>query len=117
MTGLAARSGVRRWLADFVLAFALFWLAAFCVGASHTRAHALQLPSLVNHATSVGADHLGSSEPNQAVQAVHRVQTSPDQALLLLSVAFAALAALNLGFWRHLRRAYASPRRSVWGRG
>jgi hypothetical protein len=32
-------------------------------------------------------------------------------------VAFALLAALNLAIWRHLRRAYASPRRGVWRRG
>ena len=37
--------------------------------------------------------------------------------LILLSVAFAGLAACNLAFLRHLRRAYASPRRSVWRRG
>jgi hypothetical protein len=32
-------------------------------------------------------------------------------------VAFALLAVLNLAIWRHLRRAYASPRRGVWRRG
>jgi hypothetical protein len=48
---------------------------------------------------------------------MYKAQSSPEQARLLLSIAFAALAALNLGFWRHLRRVYASPRRSVWRRG
>ena len=38
-------------------------------------------------------------------------------AWVLLSLAFAALVACNLAFWRHLRRVYASPRRSVWRRG
>ena len=39
------------------------------------------------------------------------------QSLGLLSLAFALLVALNLAIWRHLRRAYASPRRGVWRRG
>ena len=40
-----------------------------------------------------------------------------EYAFALLSIAFAALVACNLAFWRHLRRVYASPRRSVWRRG
>jgi hypothetical protein len=36
--------------------------------------------------------------------------------LVVLSLTVAATAALNLAFLRHLRRVYASPRRSVWRR-
>jgi hypothetical protein len=32
-------------------------------------------------------------------------------------LAFAAMAAFNLAIWRHLRRVYASQRRSGWRRG
>jgi uncharacterized membrane protein len=36
---------------------------------------------------------------------------------VFLSLTVAAMAALDLAFLRHLRRVYASPRRSVWRRG
>jgi len=36
---------------------------------------------------------------------------------ILLTIAVAGLTACNLAFLRHLRRAYASPRRGVWRRG
>jgi hypothetical protein len=36
---------------------------------------------------------------------------------LLFSLAVAGITACNLAFLRHLRRAYASPRRGVWRRG
>ena len=35
---------------------------------------------------------------------------------LLLSLTVASIAALDLAILRHLRRVYASPRRSVWRR-
>jgi hypothetical protein len=35
---------------------------------------------------------------------------------MLFSLTVATIAALDLAFWRHLRRAYASPRRGVWRR-
>ena len=35
---------------------------------------------------------------------------------IFLSLTVAAMATLNLAFLRHLRRAYASPRRGVWRR-
>ena len=36
---------------------------------------------------------------------------------LLFSLTVASVTALDLAFWRHLRRVYASPRRGVWRRG
>jgi hypothetical protein len=43
--------------------------------------------------------------------AVHHGKT-----FLLFSFIVAAIATLDLAFLRHLRRAYASPRRGVWRR-
>jgi len=39
--------GVRRWVADFALAFVLFWAAVLGLGAAHSRAYAVSLPVLV----------------------------------------------------------------------
>jgi hypothetical protein len=36
---------------------------------------------------------------------------------VVLSLVVAGVAAINLAVLRHLRRAYASPRRGVWRRG
>lgn len=46
-----------------------------------------------------------------------RMPSSPASVSLLLALSFATMTALNLAFWRHLRRAYASPRRGSWRRG
>jgi hypothetical protein len=35
---------------------------------------------------------------------------------ILFSLTVATIAALDLAFWRHLRRVYASPRRGMWRR-
>ena len=58
-----------------------------------------------------------AAESRHAVHGTTRADASREQGLLLLSLAFAAIVACNLAFWRHLRRVYASPRRSVWRRG
>lgn len=39
-----------------------------------------------------------------------------ERTFLMFSLATAAIATLDLAFLRHLRRAYASQRRSVWRR-
>jgi hypothetical protein len=113
------KGGLRRLGADFALAFILFWAVALTLSAGHTRAYAVYLPALAKEA--ILPDPIVTSPASfrteQPSQAIHKAQTSPEQARLLLSVAFAAIIALNLGFWRHLRRVYASPRRSVWRRG
>ena len=121
-TGNSGRNGgLRRWAADFALAFILFW-AALLFNAGQSRAYAVSLPALAKEAIQPDSPvsrpaSLPGDRLSPAAQSIHKAQTSPEQALALLSVAFAALAALNLGFWRHLRRVYASPRRSVWRRG
>jgi hypothetical protein len=35
---------------------------------------------------------------------------------ILFSLTVATITALDLAFWRHLRRVYASPRRGMWRR-
>jgi hypothetical protein len=89
------------------------------LSAGQTPAHAVFLPALAKEAIQPdsGISSPASFRADQSSQAVHNAQTRPEQARLLLSVAFAAIIAFNLGFWRHLRRVYASPRRSVWRRG
>jgi hypothetical protein len=111
---------LRRGLADFLLVFALFWALAAAIGVNQDKAFAVQLPTDINHA--IMRDVAG---PNPAsfhvpgTTAMYLPQEDPAQRLrnlLLLSFAVAGMAAFNLAFWRHLRRAYASPRRSVWRR-
>jgi hypothetical protein len=121
MLGLRHRGSARRWVADFALALVLFWVAAPALGAAYSHAYAVSLPVLVRQAivpdaapsspASLGPNELGRT----AGQSIH--EKSPEHARLLLSLAFATLAAINLGLWRHLRRVYASPRRRVWRRG
>ena len=111
MLDLRKRGNVRRWVADFAVAFVLFWAAALGLGAAHSRAYAVALPVLVREVMT------GDAAPARPVaNAIHKPETSPEHARLLLSLAFATLAAINLGFWRHLRRVYASPRRRAWRR-
>jgi len=119
MLGSGKRCTLRRLGADFALAFILFWAVALSLSAGHTRAYAVFLPALATEAIlpDSAASSPASFRTDQPNQAIHKAQTRPDQARLLLSVAFAAIVAFNLGFWRHLRRVYASPRRSVWRRG
>jgi hypothetical protein len=117
-------TGLRRVLTDFALALALFWGVALAFGSGHGKAHAVPLPVMSGTTLmlpgpeSMGEDarpYLASVTPANTVYS--RGQPSPLQAQVLLSLAFAAILALNLAFWRHLRRVYASPRRSVWRRG
>ncbi len=119
MLGSGKRCTLRRLGADFALAFILFWAVALSLSAGHTRAYAVFLPALDTEAIlpDSAVSSPASFRTDQPNQVIHKAQTRPDQARLLLSVAFAAIVAFNLGFWRHLRRVYASPRRSVWRRG
>ena len=122
MLGTGKKVGLRRWVGDFALAFTLFWAVALSFGAGQSPAYAVSLPALAKEAIAPDSTlsrpaSLRADGPSQAVQSIHRAQTSPGQARVLLSVAFALIVAINLGFWRHLRRVYASPRRGVWRRG
>ena len=110
-----------RGLADFAVALALFWLAVFAVSGD-MRAHAVSLPTLASEAILPEAAtpsriQAHAAESRRLVHGTAKAEAGREQALLLLSLAFAAIIACNLAFWRHLRRVYASPRRSVWRRG
>jgi len=123
MCGRAGSLELRRIGADFALAFLLLCAAAFAVGTIHSRAHAVPLPAIDSQAILEGSSLAGlqpvAAHPTGAPTRsdAHKAHASPRQAQLLLSLAFAAIVAFNLAFWRHLRRAYASPRRNVWRRG
>jgi hypothetical protein len=113
---------LRRVLADLALALALFWAVAVAVSGGHTRAHAVPLPQIggeVLHsyagASSPAVAHLDDSR--HVASSLRRAESGRGQALAFLSLAFAVIVASNLAFLRHLRRVYASPRRSVWRRG
>ena len=123
MTLAGKKHELGRWITDFALAFVLFWVVASTFGGHHSRAYAVSLPDLAKQAilpapaSSSAQAIFRSDRPETSGQIFHKAQTNPEHARLLLSLAVAALAAINLGFWRHLRRVYASPRRSVWRRG
>ena len=117
MSGHVNRVTLRRAAIDFALALAFFWLLAFAVGSHGGKAHAVPLyvPKELSQAAPDTVHHLTllSFEARASRAGLRRQH----QSLGLLSLAFALLAALNLAIWRHLRRAYASPRRGVWRRG
>ena len=117
MYGHVNRATLRRGAIDFALALMLFWLLTFALSTHDGKAHAVPLyanpqgaqttPEKVNRLTLLSFETAAA------------ILTFPMSAnrWALLSLAFALLVALNLAIWRHLRRAYASPRRGVWRRG
>ena len=117
MYGHVNRATLRRGAIDFALALMLFWLLTFALSTHDGKAHAVPLyanpqgaqitPEKVNRLTLLSFETRGG----------HPNLPNERQSLGLLSLAFALLVALNLAIWRHLRRAYASPRRGVWRRG
>jgi hypothetical protein len=99
---------------------ALFWIVVFAGSLNHGTAFAVGLPSVGNEAIleeAAGPHPASFHVPGSTSLYLAQEDPRRPQTLLLLSVALAALVAFNLAFWRHLRRAYASPRRSVWRRG
>ena len=118
MRGNDRGHGLGRGIRDFALAFVLFWGASLYLGAAHSPAHASLLPPkpALQQVPAAPAGYRFDQRPQTELRE-HRAVASPQRSRLLLSVALAAIAAINLGFWRHLRRVYASPRRGVWGRG
>ena len=122
MRGAGNNCGLRRGIADFALAFLLFWGVSLYLGAAHSPAHASLLRPAksvlppVQQAPATSAAYRFEHARQPELQA-YKAATNPHHARLLLSVALAGIFAVNLGFWRHLRRVYASPRRGVWRRG
>jgi hypothetical protein len=119
-TGSGKNSGLRLIFIDFVLAFVLIWTAVFTIGVARSRAHAEGVSAIGAVVRTMAGHNLASAgvaAPEIASPTLQPVGRSPLQTYVLLSLCVAALSALNLAFWRHLRRAYASPRRSMWRRG
>jgi hypothetical protein len=113
-------NGFGRWLADFGLALSLFWFGVFACGGEQNHAHAIPLPTRAitagDHPTALDL-HAWGRAAKVELHVLREAREDHTRTLILLSLAFAGLAASNLAFLRHLRRAYASPRRSVWRRG
>jgi hypothetical protein len=113
------RRGGGRWLADFALALALFWIVAFAVTGRHNHAHAVPRPEAAQTDRTTALAALSGRQvasTSGRIHALREARAARTRTLVLLSITFASLAALNLAFWRHLRRVYASPRRGVWRR-
>lgn len=112
--------GLRRSLIEFALALTVFWVFAFGANWGGSRAFAVTLPVLSLQAPGP-VERMATPASLQAVVTggfdVRKPRISQRHALMLFSIALAAIMAANLAFWRHLRRAYASPRRTVWRRG
>jgi hypothetical protein len=122
MAGRGRRSGRSRWLLAFAVALGLFWAAGALVSAGPAEAHAVALPPAAREARAAGPSlpapaALHAFHAPASAYAGHGRQPFPEHGLLFFSLAVAVLAAVNIGFYRHLRRVYASPRRSVWRRG
>ena len=117
MYGHVNRATLRRAAVDFALALGLFWLLTFALSSHGGKAHAVPLYAQPQ-THEVAADRVNRlTLLSFEARSSRPTPPSARQSLGLLSLAFALLAALNLAIWRHLRRAYASPRRGVWRRG
>ena len=92
---------------DFVMAFALIWASVFAIEFARSRAHAEGLLHTVAVRATADLAGVATSEDRE----LGSTAASSASSYLLLSLAAAAIAAFDLAFWRHLRRAYASPRR------
>ena len=114
------RRGFGRWLADFSIALSLFWFGVLACGGPQNHAHAIPLPTheaaAAEHPTALSL-HAWGHAAKVELRVLRESREDHTRMLILLSLAFAGLAASNLAFLRHLRRVYASPRRSVWRRG
>lgn len=131
---IAARWRRRRALArpalDAAAAFALFVALSVTFASAPTSANPHYYPGSATQFTQPGtppavtaaiADEvvrpiveIATTSSANAPDAVYR-RTSSAAAWLLLSFAFSVLAAVNLAFVRHMRRAYASPRAKTRG--
>jgi hypothetical protein len=117
MYGHVNRTTLRRGAIDFALALTLFWLLTFAFSSHGGKAHAVPLYAGPQAVQAAAPDRVNRLALSFEARGSRPSLPNASQALGLLSLAFALLAALNLAIWRHLRRAYASPRRGVWRRG
>ncbi len=110
MTQRTAAHRAGRFLADGLIGLALFLLIAGAAGGDlDARADVRLMPDALTQATVAAVD-VGDPEgwPRDVLALASPAlrQERQQTALAMLALAFSALFALNLGFWRHLRRAY-----------
>ncbi|KAB2910874.1 MAG: hypothetical protein F9K29_23895 [Hyphomicrobiaceae bacterium] len=118
--GCRTKRRLGRGITDFAVALVLFWIATFAVVGGQHQALAVPLPTIGKAAhfdSPATRATLYAVATDRALHAARASRARHNQAVALLSVTIAGLIAFNLAFWRHLRRAYASPRRGVWRRG
>ena len=107
-------------LRDFLVGLAVF--AALCVPFSGQTAmsSAIASDAVVSQAIEASSP-TGVVADNARVAALIRLPVaSPGphtSTLVILGLTFAVMFTFNLAISRHLRRVYASPRRSAWRRG
>jgi hypothetical protein len=104
-----ARSRFVRTARDFLLGLGLY--AALAVGAAYLPDRSTPENPHVFSSRAYAAVQLvtAAAPPSSATATVFR-STDAREATAILGLAFASLVAMNLAFFRHLRRVYASPR-------
>ena len=121
---------VLRTTADALIGLALFMTFAFAIGAyerssaaTHRLSDILAVSSSAGELLKFSLDDsplIAAADVATAVPVPHSGtgvsprQTTRETAFLLLAGIFSFLVAMNLAFYRHLRREYASPRRGAW---
>ncbi len=116
---------VLRTMADACFGLILFLAVSAAIsGQDHTALTTHQLSEIMSIGSGMLGGHSLSHGENPLIAATVAAvipappsrmppgfeRTTPDQALILFACVFSALVALNLAFFRHLRRVYASPR-------
>ena len=119
VTRMRVRVAFIRPAIDAAAALALFMFATMTLASAPTSANPHNFGAhgqFASPATPAIADtgrppivEIATTSSPQAADAVYR-RTSSAAAWVLLSFAFSLVAALNMAFLRHMRRAYANPR-------
>lgn len=113
-----ARSRIGQFLMDAALGLALFAaLVSFGTDGGNARAEVRPAPDAAVYAAAPSVDAssvvmglVSQASPQALTLSLPRPQAfykNEQVVLSMLALVFATLFALNLGFWRHLRRTYA----------
>lgn len=116
-------AGFRRPVIDALTAFSAFAVVASCLAAQPLAASPFFAPSALSLPAPNGSPiaavardeaapvvQIATTASSNSSNAIFR-RTSDQAATMLLAVSFSLLAALNLAFFRHLRRVYVRPQR------
>jgi hypothetical protein len=117
MTRREAKKGLTRTLRDFFISLGVFALVVVVTSADGSGSPWSVLAEPANIAQMMSSDVDGAWSRIDLVpdhsQSVYR-GTNRGTAMLILALVFSSIVAFNLWFFRHLRRVYASSRRSEW---